>query len=57
MTATLLQNFVPTQMTFGDFEIREGEQFGSVRLSMPILHIPVPLTSKYGVNPNFEEFV
>ena len=56
MTATLLQNFDPTTMTFGtDFEIRDGNQFGSVRLTMPILHFSEPLTSKYGINPNFED--
>ena len=57
MVATLLQNFDPTTgMTFGaDFEMRDGDQFGSVRLSMPVLHFPEPLTSKYGVNPNFED--
>ena len=55
-TVTMLNNFDPTQMTFGtDFQIKEGAQFGSVRLTMPTLCIRDPLTSTWGVNSNFGE--
>ena len=53
---TLLENFDPTtQMMIGEFHHKEGDQFAYVQLSMPILHFPEPLTSKYGINPNFED--
>ena len=56
MSTTLLENLDPsTQMMIGEFRHKEGDRFAYVQLSMPILHIPEPLTSKYGVNPNFED--
>ena len=56
MSTTLLQNLDPTnQMMIAEFRHNEGDRFASVKLAMPMLHIPEPLTSKYGINPNFED--
>jgi len=56
MTTTLLQNLDPTNhMMIGEFRHKEGEQFASVQLSMPVIHFSEPLTTKYGINPNFED--
>ena len=52
---TLLENVDPSaQMMIGEFRHKEGDQFASVQFSMPMIHFSAPLTSKYGVNPNFE---
>ena len=50
--ATLLQNLDLSQITFGDY--KDGDKIGTVKMSMPVLHIDTLLSSKYGVNPNFE---